>query len=250
MANKNNWLAQNDGAILGKETEMHEEGVLVKNFLERVYTYMTAALAISGITAWWFGTSPALMNYLITPEGGNTMLGWVVMLAPLGLVLLMGFGIKRLSSTAMLGVFLLFSLLMGMSLSYIFIAYSSASITTTFFVTAGTFAIMSVVGYTTQTDLSKFGSILMMALVGIIIAMVVNWFLQSSTLDYIISGIGVLVFTGLTAYDTQKLKRIGTVVDAESEEGSKLALMGSLSLYLDFVNLFLFLLRFLGGGRD
>ena len=149
----------------------------------------------------------------------------------------------------MLTAMIAFSLLMGISLSSIFAVYTAGSITTTFLITSATFGIMAVLGYTTSTDLTKFGSILMMGLIGIIIAMVVNWFMQSSTLDYIISGLGVLIFTGLTAYDMQKLKRIGMQVDSTSDEGNKYALMGALTLYLDFINLFLFLLRFLGN-RD
>jgi FtsH-binding integral membrane protein len=135
---------------------------------------------------------------------------------------------------------------MGASLSYIFVAYSIGSITNVFIITAGTFAIMAVVGYTTKTDLTRFGSLLMMALIGIILAMVVNWFVGSERIDYLISIIGVLVFTGLIAYDTQKIKNIGAQVGLENETGRKLAIMGATSLYLDFINLFLFLLRLLG----
>lgn len=219
---------------------------LAKNFVSNVMTYMASALAISGVMAYWFGTTPELLSYLYTPAGTLSILGWIAMLAPLGLVLLMGFGFQKLSSTAMLSVFVIYSLLMGISLSFIFLAHTATTIYITFFITAATFGVMAVLGYTTSTDLTKMGSILYMAVIGLIIAMVVNWFMQSSTLEYIISGIGVLVFTGLTAYDMQKIKHIGMVTDAKTEEGTKLALMGALNLYLDFVNLFLFLLRFLG----
>lgn len=219
---------------------------ITKNFVNSVMSYMAAALAISGVMAYWFGTNEVLLSYLYNPTGSLSILGWVVMLAPFGLVLLMGFGYKKLSSTAMIAVFVFYALLMGMSLSFIFLAYTQSSIFITFFITAATFGTMAVLGYTTQTDLTKMGSILMMALIGLIIASVVNMFMQSGTMDYIISGIGVLVFTGLTAYDMQKIKQIGMVTDANTEEGSKLAIMGALNLYLDFVNLFLFMLRFLG----
>lgn len=222
-----------------------ETGTLAKNFVGNVMTYMSAALAISGIVAWWFGNNAELMSYLVT-ETGMSGLGWLVMLAPFGLVLLMGFGMQRMSSTTMLTVFIAYSVLMGMSLSFIFLAYTQSSIFTTFLITAGTFGAMAFLGYTTSTDLTKMGSFLYMALIGIIIAMVVNWFMRSAMMEYIISMIGVLVFTGLTAYDMQKIKRLGMSVDAQTEEGTKLALMGALNLYLDFVNLFLFLLRFLG----
>lgn len=227
-----------------------DSGALAKNFVSNVMTYMTAALAISGVMAYWFGTNESLLSLLYNSTGtGLSLFGWIAMLGPLGLVLLMGFRFQKMSSTGMLTTMVIFSLLMGISLSSIFAIYTSASITTTFLITAGTFGTMAFLGYTTSTDLTKFGSILMMGLIGIILAMVVNWFLGSSTLDYVISGLGVLIFTGLTAYDMQKLKKIGMQVDSTSDEGNKLALMGALTLYLDFINLFLFLLRFLGN-RD
>lgn len=143
-------------------------------------------------------------------------------------------------------LFIAYSAIMGVSLSTIFLVYTASSIFTTFFITAGTFGVMAFLGYTTKTDLTKFGSILMMGLIGIIIASVVNMFMGSETTDYIISILGVLIFTGLTAYDVQKLKRIGSGVEYGTDETNKLAIMGALNLYLDFVNLFLFLLRFLG----
>ncbi len=223
-----------------------ETGALAKNFVSNVMTYMASALVISGITAWWFASSGLALEYLFNPEGGMTGLGWLVMLAPFGLVLWMGFGIQKMSSPMMLTVFLAYSFLMGLSLSFIFLAYTAASIYTTFFITAGTFGAMAFLGYTTSTDLTKMGSFLYMALIGIILAMVVNWFVGSAMMDYVISMLGVLIFTGLTAYDMQKIKRLGMTVDAKSEEGTKLALFGALNLYLDFVNLFLFLLRLMG----
>jgi len=223
-----------------------ESGAVAKDFVSNVMTYMAAALAISGVMAFWFGTNEQLFSYMITETGSLSIFGWVTMLAPLGLVLLMGFGYQKLSSPAMLTIFVIYSVIMGISLSSIFYVYDFGSIATTFFITAGTFGTMAVLGYTTSTDLSKMGSILYMALIGLILAMVVNWFMNSALMDYIISGIGVLIFTGLTAYDMQKIKRIGAQVSHESEEGTKMALMGALNLYLDFVNLFLFMLRFLG----
>lgn len=229
--------------------DMAESSTMAKSFVSNVMTYMASALAISGVMAYWFGTNETLIQYLFNPTGTLSILGWAVMLAPFGLVLLMGFGFNKLSSPAMLTIFVIYSVLMGMSLSFIFLAYTASTIYITFFITAGTFATMAFLGYTTSTDLTKMGSILYMALIGLILAMVVNWFMQSSFMDYVISGIGVLIFTGLTAYDMQKIKHIGMVTDAKSEEGTKLALMGALNLYLDFVNLFLFLLRFLGN-RD
>ncbi|HIP35858.1 MAG TPA: Bax inhibitor-1/YccA family protein [Crocinitomix sp.] len=224
-----------------------ESAELSKTFMSKVFSWMFVALALSGVAAYLFGTTPELLRYLINFEtGGMTILGWVVMLAPLGLVMLMSFRVQKMSFSALFMTFIAYSVITGISLSFIFLAYTMSSIAVTFFVTAGTFGIMALLGYTTRTDLTKFGSILYMALIGLIIASVVNWFLGSSTMDYIISGIGVLIFTGLTAYDTQKLKNIGAQVDAYSEVGKKSAIMGALSLYLDFINLFLFLLRFMG----
>lgn len=227
-----------------------EGAISTKSFLANVFTYMSGALAITGLIAYWFGNSASLLSYLVNFEtGGMTILGWIVMLAPLAFVLTMSFAFNRLSSFALLALFVAYSVLMGMSLSFIFLIYTGGSIATTFGITAATFGVMAFLGYTTKQDLTKFGSILIMALVGIIIASIVNLFLGNSTLDLIISCIGVLIFTGLTAYDVQKLKRIGSGVEYGSEAGNKLAIIGALNLYLDFVNLFLLLLRFFGDRR-
>lgn len=212
--------------------------------------WMFIAMGITAATAYVVATTPSLITMLINPEsGGMTTLGWIVLLAPLGLVLLMSAGFQRLSASTMVLVFALYSVLMGASLSFVFFAYTGASIAKTFVITASMFGVMAVVGYTTKTDLSRFGSIMFMGLIGIIIASVVNMFMRSGTMDYIISFIGVLVFTGLTAYDVQKLKRIGAGVTEENENTRKLTIMGALTLYLDFINLFLFLLRFFGDRR-
>ena len=228
-----------------KETVKIDSSALSKNFISNVFSLMFIALGISGVTAFWFYESEAVFSLI--NETGMTALGWIIMLAPLGLVMLMSFGFNKLSLTTLMVVFIIYSLLTGMSLSFIFLAYSSSSIAITFFITAGTFGIMAFLGYTTSTDLTNFGSLLYMALIGIIIASVVNWFMNSAGLDYIISIIGVLIFTGLTAYDVQKLKRIGAGVEYDGETKQKLIIMGALTLYLDFINLFM--LR-LFGGRD
>jgi hypothetical protein len=212
---------------------------LSKNFVSNVFSMMFIALGITGTTAYWFASEDLV--YALTGT-----IGWVVMLAPLALVFVMGGAFNKLSAMAMMVIFIVYSLLMGMSLSYIFLAYELGTITSTFFITAGTFGAMAILGYTTSTDLTKFGSILFMALIGIIIASVVNWFMGSELLDYIISLAGVLIFTGLTAYDVQKIKRIGASTDFEGETKQKLVIMGALNLYLDFVNLFLFILRIFG----
>jgi len=222
----------------------------VRTFLSHVFAYMATALVISGVLAWLFGTNAELFTLLRDAVTGRpTMLGWVVMLAPLGLVFLMGGMVEKMSGGVLLAVFILYSALTGMSLSYIFWIYNLASVGKVFFMSAGLFGIMAVAGYTTKTDLTKLGSILFIGLIGIVIASLVNLFMGSSTMDYVISIIGVIVFTGLTAYDMQRLKRLGDVVGTGTEAAQKMALMGALSLYLDFINLFLMLLR-LFGRRD
>lgn len=230
--------------FVGQANDIVVDAESVRKYVNHVFTWMVGGLAVTAAVAWWFASS-GLIEMLYT-ETGRSMLGWVVMLSPLAFVLVMNFGFERFSASGLSLIFLAFSACMGASLSYIFVIYSIGSITNVFFITSGTFAIMAVVGYTTKTDLTRFGSLLMMALIGIILAMVVNWFMKSEQLDYIISIIGVLIFTGLIAYDTQKIKRIGAQVGLESESGRKLAILGATSLYLDFINLFLFLLRLLG----
>lgn len=225
-----------------------DSGAIAKSFISSVFTYMGVGLGISAVVAYLFGTDMSYMSMLVN-ETGMTTLGYIVMFAPIIFVLVMSFAFQKLSSTALLGMFLLFSLVMGMSLSFIFMTYTSASIYQTFGVAAGTFGVMAFLGYTTNTDLTKFGSILLMALVGIIIASIVNIFMRSSGLEYIISFLGVLIFTGLTAYDVQKLKRIGSGAEFGTESTAKLTIMGALTLYLDFINLFLFLLRFFGNRK-
>lgn len=226
-----------------------DTGALAKTFMANVFLWMTVAMIVTAVTAYWFAISPNLIGSLINMEtGGLSTLGWVVTLAPLGFVLLMSFGYQKLSPAILTLLFLSFSVLMGMSLSFILLAYTAASVYKTFAITAGMFGIMAITGYTTKTDLTKFGSIMMMGLIGLVIAMVVNIFLKSSTLEYIISIVGVLVFTGLTAYDVQKLKRIGSS-GMDQVNHRKMSLMGALTLYLDFINLFLFMLRFLGDRR-
>ncbi len=238
---------RNSNQAVGTRIETKD---LAKNFVANVFAWMGIALAITAFTAWYFASNENLIYSLINPEtGGFTMLGWIVMLSPIGFVLAMSMGFQRFSSGTLTLLFGVYSILMGASLSFILLIYTTASIFQTFAVTAGMFGIMSFVGYTTKTDLTKFGSLMMMGLIGIIIASVVNMFMRSGTFDYIISFIGVLVFTGLTAYDVQKLKRIGAGIQYGSEPAKKLVIMGALSLYLDFINLFLFLLRFLGNRR-
>jgi len=221
---------------------------LPKTFISNVFSWMGIALAITAFVAWYFASNENLIRLLFS-ETGMTTLGWVVTFAPLGFVLLINMGFQRLSAQVLTLLFGVFAILIGISLSFILLIYTSSSIFQTFAVTAGMFGIMAFVGYTTKTDLTKLGSILMMGLIGIILASIINWFLHSTQLEYIISFFGVLIFTGLTAYDVQKLKRIGASVDSGTETYRKLIIMGALTLYLDFINLFLFLLRFLGNRK-
>ena len=230
----NNNLEFNDGVYVN-------DNAVSKSFVSNVFAYMALALAISGALAYLFGTTE-LISSLVT-RSGMTTLGWVVMFAPFAFILAMNFGFNKMSFTTLLAVFLGYAAVMGISLSFIFLVYDLGIITKVFFITAGLFGAMAFIGYTTKTDLTKFGGILMMAVIGIVIASVVNMFMRSEQMDYIISCVGVLVFTGLTAYDVQKIKRIGAGVEFGTAEASKLALMGALNLYLDFVNLFMFLLR-------
>ncbi|MBR6437849.1 MAG: Bax inhibitor-1/YccA family protein [Bacteroidales bacterium] len=224
--------------------------VLSNSFVANVFMWMFVALGITALTAYLFGTSESLFKMLISekPNGSVTMslLGWIVMLSPFLIILVMSFGAEKMSASTMVLLYLVYSILMGMSLSFIFWAYTSASIFKTFIITSGMFGIMAIVGYTTNTDLTKFGSILLMALFGIIIASLVNFFMHSAGLDYIISIAGVIIFTGLTAYDVQKIKQIGMTGLDHNETMVKITIFAALNLYLDFLNLFLYLLRFFG----
>lgn len=234
---------------------------VVNAFVQRVYLVMAAGLAITGLSAWYFfnlffsstaGVGEIAEGLFITEAGAAAFSGitrWIIMLAPLAFVMVLSFGINRLSYLVATVIFGAFALVMGLSLSSIFALYTAGSIAMTFFITAGTFAAMSIYGMTTKADLTKLGSYLMMGLFGIIIASVVNIFLGSSTMSLIISIIGVIVFTGLTAYDTQNIMRQSLTMQAGTEEANKAALMGALTLYLDFINLFLMLLRLLGDRR-
>ncbi len=233
-----------------KYAEREETLPVAKTFLSGVFMWMGLALSITAVVSWLFASSGSMMNMLYdTQTQSMKMAGWIVMLAPLGLVLWMSIGFQKLSASTLVLIFIAYSILMGMSLSFIFLMYTLPSIAKTFVITAAMFGFMGVLGYTTKTDLTKFGSIMMMGLVGLIIASVVNMFMQSDTMEYVISFIGVLVFTGLTAYDVQKLKRIGNTLSMNTEAARKVTIMGALTLYLDFINLFLFLLRFFGGRK-
>ena len=213
---------------------------VVGAFMTKVYSWMTLALFITGIVAMYVASSEQLLSIVF----GTKYMFMGLIIAQLGVVWYLSARVSKLSYTTAIIMFILYSVLSGITLSSIFIIYTASSIASTFFITAGTFAVMSLAGFFTKKDLSGFGAIMMMGLIGLIIATVVNYFLQSSTLNYIISYAGVMIFVGLTAYDTQKLKVMATQLDGE--QAKKGSIMGALTLYLDFINLFLYLLRVLG----
>ncbi|WP_410220263.1 Bax inhibitor-1/YccA family protein [Pedobacter sp.] len=236
-----------------------EEGQVAKKFFANVFTWMFVALSLSTIAAYLFGSNTGLMQYLITqnPETGKvgmSIFGYIAMFSPLVLVLTMSFGLSRLSYGALVGVFILYSVLTGISLSFILLAYTSGSIVSCFAAAAGIFGIMAFMGYTTNIDLSKFGPILMVGLIGLIIASLINMFIQSEQFSLFMAFIGIAVFTALTAYDVQKIKRIGQGIESNGEqalqvESRKMAIVAALSLYLDFLNIFLYLLRIFGNRK-
>jgi FtsH-binding integral membrane protein len=233
------WTVQSTGAQVGID-------VGLRDYMLRVYNYMASGLALTGIVAYAAaaGGADSFIAHIY-----RTPLMWLVVLAPLGLVMLMSFGVQRMQSSTLQLIFWIYSGLMGLSLSTIFLVYTGTSIARVFFITAGTFAAMSLYGYTTRRDLTQFGSFLFMGLIGIIIASLVNMFLLSSALQFAICVIGVIVFTGLTAWDTQQIKEMYYEGDG-SEIAGKKAIMGALRLYLDFINLFMMLMQLLGTRRD
>jgi FtsH-binding integral membrane protein len=228
----------------------------LRAYMLRVYNYMAAGVALTGVVA-WLTFSAAVVTDAAGNITGLTQFGHAIFSGPLAIVLFLGtlgivffmsFRISSLQPSTALGLFLLYAGLLGLMLSSVFLAYTGASITRTFFISAASFGALSLYGYTTQRDLSPVGSFLVMGLFGLILAMIVNIFLKSSGLDFAISAIGVLIFAGLTAWDTQRIKEMYDVSDDGTIAGRK-AVMGALTLYLDFINLFLFLLRFMGDRR-
>jgi len=215
----------------------------LRKYLLGIYNYMASGLTLTGIVALWVASSETAMQMIF-----GSGLSFVVMLSPLAFIMVLSFGINKMKASTAQMVFWAFCAVMGLSMASIFIQFTGASIARVFFITAGAFAGMSLYGYATKRDLSGFGSFLFMGLIGIIIAGVVNIFLQSSAMHFVISVVGVLVFVGLTAYDTQKIKAMYSEVDDSEMQGKK-AIMGALTLYLDFINLFMMLLRLFGDRR-
>ena len=224
-----------------------------KKFFANVFLWMFIALAVSSVAAFALVSSPNILSYLVA-ENGFTILGYIAIFAPLGLVMLMGFAMQKLSYPALVGVFLLYSVLTGVMLSFILLIYAAASIVICFVAATIIFAVMAIMGYTTDVDLSKFGPILMAGVIGLVVVSVINMFIGSDTLGYILGFVGIAVFTALTAYKVQEIKRIGQGLDESGNEialadSKKLAIMGALSLYITFINLFLSLLRVFGDRR-
>jgi uncharacterized protein len=227
-------------ASAGTQADVRDAGL--RSYMLSVYNTMASGVLLTGIVALLFAQSGLAAQVL------NTPLRWLIMLAPLGFVMVLSFGINRLSTTAAQGIYWAFTVVMGLSLSSIFLVYTGQSIATTFFATAAAFAGLSLYGYTTKRDLSALGTFLIMGVVGLLVAMVINIFVQSTALQMAISFIGVLLFAGLTAYDTQKIKSMYFYV-AGSDMVGKTVIMGALTLYLDFINMFTFLLQFMGDRR-
>ena len=216
------------------------------SLMQKVYIWMTLALIITGVTAYGVASSPSILSLLY----GNQIVFWGLIIAEFALVFMITGMLNRISLTTATLMFVAYSVVNGAVLSSIFLIYTMNSIGQVFFITAATFGVMAFIGYTTKTDLTSMGKILFMALIGIIIATVVNIFVGSTGLQTVVSYLGVLIFVGLTAYDSQKIKRMLYDYEGNDEGGQKLALVGALTLYLDFINLFIYLLRILGSRRD
>ena len=214
----------------------------LRRYMLSIYNYMASGVLLSGIVALVFAESGMAQQVMVTP------LRWLIMLAPLGFVMAMSFGVNRMKTSTLQMLFWAFCVVMGLSMSTILLVFTGASVASTFFATAGAFAGLSLVGYTTKKNLSGMGSFLIMGVIGIFIAGIVNIFLQSGPLQLAISALGVLIFAGLTAYDTQRLKMVYADVAGSDMQG-KVVIMGALSLYLDFINMFQFLLSFMGDRR-
>ena len=242
MADYRNFNTQQSVARGRSQAEI-DEGL--RSYMLRIYNYMALAVGVTGVTA-MLTANMAMNNPAFAQAIYGSALKYVIMLSPLAFILVLSFGINKLSTGTAQLIFWAFAAVMGVSLSSIFLVYTGGSIAQTFFVTAAAFASLSLYGYTTKRSLSAMGSFLMMGLVGIIIAMVVNIFMQSSALAFAINVIGVLVFAGLVAWDTQRLKNMYDQVSHSGELMARATIMGALSLYLDFINLFMFLLSFMG----
>ena len=236
-----------DTATVGVPRAARDAGL--RSYMLKVYNYMASGVLLTGIVAMLFANS-SLINSIVNPATGQaTMLFWVALFAPLGLVMWLSFGLQRMKASTAQAIFWVYAALIGVQFSSLFLVYTGVSIAQTFFAVAAAFLGLSLFGYTTKRDLSGMGSFLIMGVVGIFVAMLVNLWLRSPALDLAVSAIGVLLFAGLTAYDTQRIKSLYFVVAGQGEALTKTAVMGALQLYMDFINMFLFLLRFMGDRR-
>lgn len=226
-------------------TESIELKKLQATFITKVYGWMFLALVITGLVAMFTASSPDLLKIVV----GSVTNFYMLFAVQIGLVLAISWGINRISSIVATILFLLYSVVTGLVFSIIFLVYTTSSIASTFFITSVTFGIMSAIGFFTKKDLTSMGQLLMMALIGIVIASITNWFMQSTMLYWIITYVGLFVFIGLVAFDTQKIKRMAVLQIENPESGKKGAILGALSLYLDFINIFLLLLRLVGGRK-
>ena len=229
----------------GNYTRSYQPSTTLPVLMRKVYTWMALALVITGITAYGVATTPSLIEAIVM----NSILFWGLVIAEFGIVIGISRMLHKLSLTTATLMFIAYSVINGATLSIFLLLYTAESIGMVFFITAATFGVMAFIGYITKTDLSKIGNILYMALIGLVIATVVNLFVNSSGFQLILSYVGVIIFVGLTAYDTQKIKLMLNEQSSADESAQKLALLGALSLYLDFVNLFIYLLRILGDRR-
>lgn len=247
---ENNYKLPEDSYQTEKVTYLNQSGTrtIAKSFMANVFMLMAFALVVSGLVAYLFSSNDTLLRTLVTPTGLSP-LGYIVIFAPLGFTLVMQFGFNRLSALALGVLFALLAVVMGMSLSFIFLMYTASSISVCFFSAAAMFGVMAVMGYTTNKDLTTFGNIMWMGAIGVVVASFINFFNHSEQLSYIIGVIGVLVFTGITAYYVQKIKAMGAGLDMENPTAVKLSILGALMLYITFINLFLSLLRVFGGRR-
>ena len=227
--------------LLDEETQREQA-----SFMSRVYGWMCLALVVTALVSVYTASTPALVQLIF----GNKLLFWGLLIGEIALVSWLSFAVQRMSATMATLLFLVYAAVNGLTMSFIFLMYTASSIASTFLITAGTFGVMSLYGYFTKRDLTSLGNLLFMALIGLIIASIVNIFWQNSTFYWITTYAGVLIFTGLVAYDTQKIKNMNVIGNEGTEEDRKESIMGALALYLDFINLFLYMLRIFGSRRD
>ena len=239
-------MFESDKVVSYSDNKVIDEGL--RNFMLKIYNYMAGGLCVTGLVAYWMAQKPAILRLFFTPTGYSA-LGWLALFAPLILVFAFGWVVNRGTTRQVQAMFWAFSVLMAVSLTPIFLIYTKTSIARVFLITAASFGGLSIYGYTTKKDLSPWGRFLVMGVIGLIIASIVNIFMKSTGLDYALSYLTVFIFAGLTAYDTQKLKSLYHVAVYDSNVSERIVISGALSLYLDFINMFMALLRLMGDRR-